>query len=171
MVSQVLSNSKGTTLIELIIAIVVAGIILSAMFSSYANIFVRSDDPMVMQQSLLAAKALMEEVVAKPYLDPTLKTLCPTRPANRAEFDNVCDYDGYSVDGVRDNAGNEYNMLSAYTLSVSIERAEWGGATSSVPANCNMKIQVTCANALGNPVVLPAYRTCYEFEECSALCN
>ncbi len=171
MVSQVLSNSKGTTLIELIIAIVVAGMILSAMFSTYANIFVRSDDPMVMQQSLLAAKALMEEVVAKPFLDPTYKTLCPEKPEHRIDFDNVCDYDGYSVTGVRDNAGNEYLMLGAYTLSVTIERAEWGGATSSVPANCNMRIQVTSGNALGNPVTLTGYRTCYEFEECSALCN
>lgn len=160
-------NNRGTTLIELVIAIVVAGIVLSAMFTSFGTLVGRSADPMVVQQSLLAAKALMEEIVAKPFLDPADKSLCPPRPANRTAFDNVCDYDGYSVTGIRDNAGQAYSRLTQYTLSVSVTRALWG----SIPANCNMRIQVTSSNPLGRPVTLTAYRTCYEFQECSALCN
>lgn len=160
-------NNRGTTLIELIIAIVVAGIVLSAMCVSYGNLVARTADPMVVQQSLLAAKALMQEIVAKPYLDPALKTLCPARPTSRTDFDNVCDYDGYSVTGVRDNAGQLYSALTQYTLSVSITRAAWGGLL----ANCNMKIDVTASNPLARPVTLTAYRACYEFQECSAYCN
>lgn len=156
-------HSKGATLIELVIAIVIAGIILSGMFSAYSRIMGRTADPMIAQQSLLIAKALLEEIMLKPYLDPDDASTCVAPTGARASWDNVCDYNGYTSTGVEDQEGNTYPGLNQYSIAVSVIPAV--GANNSlgnIVAAHALKVQVTVNNILQRPVVLTAWRACYE---------
>lgn len=155
----------GTTLIELIIAIVVAGIILGGMSSAYSNLMTHSADPMITQQSTLFARSMLEEILLKPFLDPATGTTCPAHSGARSTFDNVCDYNGYTTTGIVDQQGNTILDNDQYTVRVSVVADGIGG----ISATQALKVSVTVSNPLARPVTLSAWRTCYESTSCNAL--
>lgn len=162
---------KGTTLIELVIAIIVAGVMMGGMMSAYSTVISRSADPMLTQQSLLVAKSLMEEILLKPYLDPTTQSTCPAPdPDGRPSFNNVCDYNGYvSAGGITDHQGNSLAGLTQYSVSVTVAPATGANALGSIDVDRALKIQVTVTNPLARPVTLAAWRACYESTVCTSL--
>lgn len=162
-------SQQGTSLIELIIAIVIAGVMLGGLLPVFSSVTSRSADPMIVQQSVLAARAMMEEILLKSYFDPATGTVCPPAPAARAAFDNVCDFSGFTSNGIADQFGNAQAGLSAYPVSVSVAAATGSDALGSIPSSRALKVSVTVDNPLGRPVVLHAWRTCYESPVCSTL--
>lgn len=154
----------GTTLIELIIAIVVASVMLGGIMTAYSNVTGQSADPMISQQSVLAAKAIMEEILLKPYFDPAnTSDPCPSPNAGgRTSFDNVCDYHGYTSDPIVDHQGNSIPELATYSVSVSVVPAAGANALGSIPSADALRVQVTVNNPLARPVTLTAWRACYE---------
>ena len=101
-----------------VISVGVAGI-LSVM--SYTT--QHSADPMARQQAILIAESYMEEILLKPFLDPSSPAatqVCPVKEASRAAYDNVCDYNALLDDGVRDQQGNLVSGLTAYNISISV---------------------------------------------------
>lgn len=155
---------RGTTLIELIIAIVVASVMLGGIMTAYSNVTAQSADPMISQQSVLVAKAIMEEILLKPYFDPTNTTdPCPSpNVGGRPSYDNVCDYHGYSSNPIVDHQGNGIPELKAYSVSVSVVPAAGTNALGSIPSTHALRVQVTVNNPLARPVALVAWRACYE---------
>lgn len=155
---------SGTTLIELIIAIVVASVMLGGIMTAYSNVTAQSADPMISQQSVLAAKAIMEEILLKPYFDPTSTSdPCPSpNAAGRSSFDNVCDYHGYASNPIVDHQGNSIPELTAYSVSVTVVPAAGANALGSIPSADALRVQVTVNNPLARPVTLTAWRACYE---------
>lgn len=155
---------SGTTLIELIIAIVVASVMLGGIMTAYSNVTARSADPMISQQSVLAAKAIMEEILLKPYFDPAnTSDPCPSpNPGGRSSFDNVCDYHGYSSDPIVDHQENSIPELNEYSVSVTVVPAAGVNALGSIPSADALRVQVTVNNPLARPVTLTAWRACYE---------
>lgn len=163
---------QGTTLIELLIAIVVAGIVISGMIPAYQALVMRSADPQVQLQSVLIAKSLMEEVLLKPYLDPTTSTACPAASGSRTNFNNVCDYNGYVSNPVVDQQGNavfDSATRTDYSASVTVVPAANAGALGTIPSGRALKITVTVSNPLARSITLTAWRTCYESTICSSL--
>lgn len=172
-------HSHGFTLIELIMFIVIVSVGLAGVLASF-NISVRgSADPMIRKQVLLIAEATMNEILLKSYQnDPgdaantsatlgcTLSTTpvaCGVNtPADRANYNDVDDYNGFNQTGIKQIDGvTAVSGLETYRLVVAVDKttASLGGLTAG--ASQVKKITVTVTGG-SESAVLTAYRTNYE---------
>jgi MSHA pilin protein MshD len=129
-------QQAGLSLIELVMFIMVislglAGVLLVMNYTSR-----RSADPMIREQALLIAESYMEEILVKKFIDPTGGTTrtCPTAEGGRTNYDNVCDYNGLSDVGARDQFGNAITGLENYNVAVTVS----GGAGISLGPSTNL---------------------------------
>lgn len=150
------ARQAGLTLVELVMAIVVAGVVLGGMLSAWSHAVQHSADPLVMRQSLVLARGLLNEVMARPVTDPATGTACPPRPAERRDFDNLCDYADWHADVIADVDGRVYEEFAGYRQAVSITPEVWG----SLSPGEAWRVEVRVDNPLGQPVVLQAWKTC-----------
>jgi MSHA pilin protein MshD len=166
--------------------IVVVGIAVSGVLSVYSLNVRSSADPMLRKQALAIAESLLKEVLAKPYTycdpdDANVETAqnasvgplgCATTPegmgrevaqgesryANLTPFDNVNDYDGFTMDPIADLSNNGVG-LNAYSATVQVQHP--AVPLNGVPAGEILLVTVT-VNAPGNQgVSLSGYRTRY----------
>lgn len=144
------------TLVELVITIVIVGIAAAALYSAMAAIGGRSADPLLRQQSLAIAEAYLEEILLQPFLDSG-GTVCPAAPASRANFDNVCDYNGLNDNGARDSRGQAIAALANYRVQVAVSQQAWAGLAASDA----LLVQVTVTDPAGQALRLDGYRARY----------
>ena len=149
-------RQRGVTLVELVLAIVVMGVAMAGLMVAYASVIGRSADPMIYQQSIAIADSMLEEIVSKAFPDSYTGT-CPAPPGDRALFDDVCDYDGYTTTTIADVAGNDLG-ITGYSVLVDVSAA---GSDLGVPANDMVRIDIIVGNPLGNDVQLSGYRARY----------
>lgn len=107
---------RGFTLIELVIFIVVVSIGMAGILSVMNTTVKSSADPMVRKQALAIAESLLEEIVQKEYAACTAVAY-PATGWNRALFDCVDDYNGYTVGVVTDAAGSAVSGLAGYSIA------------------------------------------------------
>lgn len=176
-------RQHGLTLIELLLFVVVVGIALSAMLKVFVTATAASADPMIRRQQLAIAEALLREVELQPFTwcepnDPNAATAAnaagctqaeamgPTSSENRTGptyFDNVNDYNGFSMVGISDITGAAVAGLSGYSASVAVEVASLDNVTGGEA----LKITVTVVGPgdtlvkLANPLRLQGWRTRY----------
>ena len=181
-------RARGLTLIELLLFIVVIGIALSAMLKVFVTATAASADPMIRRQQLAIAESLLREVELMPFTwcDPTdanvetatsaavSATGCaslpegsgPESPPGGAQtrygpanfFNNVNDYAGFSMTGIRDVTNAAVAGLTGYSASVAVAAA----ALDSIPATGEaLKITVTVTAPDSSTVVLQGWRTRY----------
>jgi MSHA pilin protein MshD len=159
---------RGATLIELIMAIVIIGVAVTGVLQVMTLTTQHSADPMIREQAQLIAEAYMEEILLKPFVDPTTSTVCPAAPAGRTNYDNICDYNGLNDVGARDQFGNAIAALASYTVAVSVISA--GAALDSInntgPPIANgvrlLRVLVTVTGPAGTSVPLTGYRSDYD---------
>jgi MSHA pilin protein MshD len=171
----------GVTLIELILFIVIVSIALAAVLVVMNLATARSSDPLVRKQVLAIAEALLEEVQLMPftYCDPddanvttatsvagcatTPEALGPeaseTRYSTTTPFDNVNDYNGYTMSGINDIGGMPIPALSGYTASVTVTPTTLAGSGFTVPASASLLIAVMVTGPGNESVTLEGYRT------------
>jgi len=132
----------GMTLIELVISIVIISIALTAILSVMGFTTARSADPMLRQQANAIGQSYLEEILLRPVCDPndfstdcfaacttsacsgcSGSTLVGGGSETRATYDDVCDYDGLSDNGARDQHGNSIAALGAYNIGVNVDDA------------------------------------------------
>ena len=179
------SRQRGVSMIELVVFIVVLGIGIAGMAALYNQLTRASVDPLVRKQAVAIASSLMEEVELHPftYCDPddplvfteTSETGCSSAAMRESatigpevgetryatpRFDNVSDYNGFSMSGISGINGTPVTGLSGFTASVSIVNA---GAElpSGVPNTAALRIQVTVTGPAGVSVSLQGYRVRY----------
>jgi MSHA pilin protein MshD len=87
------AKQAGFSLIELIFFIVVVALGLAGILSVMNQTVRSSVDPLVRKQALVLADALMEEIMLKASRNPD----GGYSGSNRAQFDDVLDYQGYST--------------------------------------------------------------------------
>lgn len=172
-------RAAGLTLIELLLFVVVIGIALSAMLGVFATSTRASADPMIRRQQLAIAESLLREIQLMPFtwcdpdLDPnaalatsaasctTAEAMGPegsqTRYGPSATFNNVNDYHGFSMTGIRDVTNAAVAGLSGYSASVVVTAA----ALDTVNASDALRITVTVAAPDGNTLSLQGWRTRY----------
>ncbi|RZL40352.1 MAG: type II secretion system protein [Rubrivivax sp.] len=181
-------RAHGLTLIELLMFIVVVGIALAAMLRVFVAATAASADPMIVRQQFAIAESLLREVQLMPitWCDPddanvetataavvsatgcaaTVEAVGPesgeTRYGPTNYFDNVNDYAGFSMSGIRDLANSAVSGLSGYSASVAVAPATLDTLTAG--SGDALKITVTVLSPNGkaaDAIVLQGWRTRY----------
>jgi MSHA pilin protein MshD len=158
------SHQSGFSLIELVISIVIIGIAVTGILS-VMNITTRhSADPMIQQQALAIAEAYLEEIELRAFCDPSDPSLpgacsnpCPGAEAARDLYDNVCDYNGLSDSGARDQTGTAVTGLEDYTIDVTVTPE----ALSGIGVSNSLRIDVRVQHSNLVDITLSGYRTFY----------
>lgn len=174
-------RSRGLTLIELLLFIVVVGIALAAMLQVFTAATAASADPMIRRQQLAIAESLLREVQLMPFTwcDPTdanvetanAAAVSPGGCASLVEvsgpeagqtrygpvnfFNNVNDYAGFSMNGIRDATNAAVAGLGGYGASVGVAPA----ALDNIAAGEALKITVTVTAPDGSSLSLQGWRT------------
>lgn len=148
-----LQEQQGLTLIELVVAMVVISIALGGVLLVMNYTTSHSADPMLRQQSLAIAESYMEEITLKSYLDPDDGALCPSPEASRADYDNVCDFNGMTQNGARDQSGTLISGLGGYQVAVTVTSQNFGS-----PAVAGLKVKVQVTDPAGQGLILIGYR-------------
>lgn len=125
-------KKQGFTLIELIVAIVILSIGATAFLFLINQTTAHSADPMIEEQANAIAQSYLEEVLLNPFCDPDVSTDCPTTcvssactsctgaEASRDLFDDVCDYNGLTNNGARDQNNNAIAGLANFNITVNV---------------------------------------------------
>lgn len=172
-------RARGLTLIELLLFIVVVGIALAAMLQVFVAATQASADPMIRRQQLAIAESLLREIQLMPFTwcDPddanvdaasgtsgcatTAEAIGPEAGETRygpSYFDNVNDYQGFTMSGIRDIGNAAVSGLSGYAASVSVAPAALDSLSAAGEA---LKITVTITGPDASTLVLQGWRTRY----------
>jgi len=150
-------REAGTSLIELVVAIVVISIALTGTLLVVDTTTRRSADPMLERQAMSIADAYLREILQKDFLDPDSGSLCPTAEAQRRLYDNICDYNGLSETGARDQSGAAVTGLGGYQISISVDQtANLAGVSGSSNV---LRVDASVTDPAGRVVRLSGYRT------------
>ena len=147
-------RQAGVTLIELVVAITIISIAVSAVMGAMSVITSRSADAMVQQQAVAIAEAYLEEVLQRPVADPD--GIEPE--SGRGTFDDADDYNGLSNAGARDQFNNAISALSDYSVSVTVSSS---AALTPLPAASVRRVDVTVTHSPAVSVKLSGYRVAY----------
>jgi MSHA pilin protein MshD len=143
-------RQAGTTLIELVIAIVIVSIAVSAVLMIFSMNVGQSADPMIRHQAVAIAEAYLEEISLKPFADPG----GGDGEASRDLYDDVDDYHGLVNVGARNQFDAALAGLGDYTVSVTVTQS----ALPSIAASDSYLINVTVTHAANINFTLSAYR-------------
>ena len=161
-------RTRGFSLLEVLAAIVVLGLVFAGFATVYSTVLRHGSDAQLLSQATSVAAAYMDEILSKPYLDPDTATVCGTPEATRPSFDNTCDYDKLALNGCTatssacpslgscacDASGAPVDGLGEFTVSVNVTASNLSGASG-------LAVTVTAQHAAfdGDGVSLMAYRT------------
>jgi MSHA pilin protein MshD len=156
------AGQRGATLIVVVLFIVIVSIALTSVVNLLAVSALRSSDPVLTRQSLAIAESLLQEILSQPAgsTDPDggADTLGPeageTRTSPTLPFDNINDYDGYSMTGVVNADGSTVPGLSAYSASVSVRAQGFDG----LPSNGGWLVTVTVTAPDGSTLALSGFK-------------
>lgn len=174
-------RQSGISLIELVMFIVIVSVGIAGILS-VMNVTTRgSVDPLQRKQALAVAEALLEEVSLLPFTDcdpdglqangscTQTEILGPEaselRGSPSSPFDNVNDYNGFTLNGGGTDLGNSANVTvpAGYAAAISVATdANFGQGALALPAADALRITVNVAYNNGTDnIVLEGYRTRY----------
>lgn len=173
MVARRIGRQGGLSLVELIMFIVIVSVGVAGILSVLNLTVARSADPMVRKQVLAVAEAMMDEILAKDFQNdpadpgnssatlgctPTTTPRCSVNtPADRRNYNDVDDFNGWNQTGVYQQDGTLAPVLGTYTVSVTV------AAAAAAPMNAVAAKQVTVTVTGGSETIsLVGYRTNYE---------
>ena len=146
-----ISRQAGTTLIELVVAIVIISIAASSVLMALSTSVTYSADPMIRHQAVAIAEAYLEEIALKSFVDPD----GVDGEGSRDLYDDVDDYDGLVDNGARNQFDAAIAALSDYTVSVTVT------ASSALPSIASTElylISVQITHAANVNFTVSAYR-------------
>ena len=135
-------RQRGLTLVELVVSLVIAGVVISTLWSAWALLGRSSADPLVARQQLAIAQSLLREMELQPL--PGTATAAAT--PGRTGFASINDYNGLSLTGITDVEGNAVPGLQAYHASITVAQL----ALAGVPAGSGFWVQVSVAGPGGS---------------------
>lgn len=163
-----LPRQQGFSLLEVIVAIVMLGLIFAGFTSLYATVFIEAAEPQIQAQALSVAESYLSEITSRPYRDPNTLGVCAGGEANRPLFDDVCDYNGLASNGCTATTtacptlgtcacgrdGAPLDGLPGFTVTVGVAPATLGSVNG-----LQAQVQVTHAGLATNTVTLQSFRT------------
>ena len=152
-------QQRGFSLIELVMAIVIFNVAITGLLSTYSFLVQNSADPMVRLQSMSIANSYLEEIMLTPFLDPTSSNFCNTgtMTTDRANFDDICDYNGLNDDGAKNQFGQHVSTLASYSINVSVQT----DTIASIPAGDWARIDVTVTDPQGTQTIVSGFKANY----------
>ncbi|RIZ68198.1 MAG: type II secretion system protein [Methylococcales bacterium] len=188
----VVKHQTGLSLIELIIFIVIVSLAMAGVFAAINFNAQHSVDPVVKKQALAIAEAMLEEIELMPftYCDPndtqattasstaacttgyievmgpdTISGATETRYSATTPFDNVNDYNGFSMaaGAILDITGANLD-LSGYAMSVTVVNNALNGVgvtNVSTTPSLSLLITVTVTGPNNTTVSLQGFRSQY----------
>jgi MSHA pilin protein MshD len=147
-------NSRGVTLIELVVAMVVMAIAMTGVMLVINYATSHSADPVLRHQAIAIAESYMEEICLKDISDPD----GTDGESERVDYDDVDDYDGLSDSGVKDAYGDTVSGLDSYAVGVSVTDVSFGPTGNQVSG---AQIVVTVTDPAGQSLSLTSYRADY----------
>lgn len=142
-------SQAGIGLIELVISIVIISIAASAVLGLIASTTARSADSVLLRQSIAIATAHLEEISARPIVDPD----GADGEAARSLFDDVDDYAALVASPVADTTGAPIPGLSDYRVTVVVANAD----LPSVSAGEGVRVDVQVTHPAVADVRLSRY--------------
>jgi MSHA pilin protein MshD len=145
---------RGVTLIEVIVAMTVISICVTAVLGLLSAIAVRSAGAVAGTQAQSVAMAYLDEILSKAYQDPN-----GVSESGRQNFDDVLDYNGLDETGATDCTNTEITGLGLYRVRVTVSTVQFGSpAPKAVSAR---RIDVRVTDPTGVTILLSGYRTSY----------
>lgn len=144
-----IKRMAGTTLIELIVAIVIVSTALAGLVAAYNRANTASADPLITQQQLAIAESMMEEVMQKPFV------VAQQNQTGRLFFNDVRDYNNYGPAAVSNVNGDAVPGLGRYTVQVRVDQP---AITGVAPADA-LRIEVIVRAAGAENLRLVGWRT------------
>jgi MSHA pilin protein MshD len=173
------ARQRGASLIEVVVFIVVVSVAAGAVLGALQWATLASPDPMIRKQMLAIAESMIEEITQAPFTwcDPTDANVATatsaagcaslaegigpeageSRYSTSSPFNNVNDYDGFSMSGIRNAVNDPISGLERYAVSVGVQAvtlADTGGA--GAPA---LRITVSVTGPANGQLVMEAFRT------------
>jgi MSHA pilin protein MshD len=157
MLNNLKPQQRGASLIELIMFIVIITVALAGILLVTDTVTGRSADSLVRKQGRAIAESLLEEIQLQNFATPG-GFGGPYTQANRASFDTVTNYDGFTTNGIFSVSNTSIAGLGSYKVTaVSVVPTALG---SIAAANCYL-ITVTVKDTQGNDNTVFGYRTNY----------
>lgn len=145
-----MSNSRGFTLVEMLIAIVVIGVGLAGVLVAFQTTVRGSADPLVLRQMQAVAEGLLEEALSKPFSG---QAGAGAGGCARDGFNDVDDYNGYVSNGICEVNGAAVPGLEAYDVRIDVAAAAVAGVATK-------RVQVRVSRG-GDSLQLVGHRSGY----------
>jgi MSHA pilin protein MshD len=140
-------HERGVTLVELVIAIVIIAIAVSAVMGVLSMTTRGSAEAMIRNQAVAIAASYLEEIRLKDFA-------AGSGTGSRAAFDDVSDYNGLVDVGAHDQFGNAIAGLDQYTVRVTV-----GAGTIGTLSGAHVRrIDVNVQHAIGINMTISGYR-------------
>ena len=144
-------HQAGVTLVELIVALTLAGVVMGSIWSAWTLLIGRSADPLVARQSLAIAQSLLREIELQPLPGTAVSGSTP----GRTGYASINDYNGLTMSGISDAEGAAVPGLEGYGASISVASL----ALSGVPAGSGWWVTVIVTGPGGERVQLAQWRS------------
>lgn len=151
-------SQRGISLIELIMFIVIVSGALAGLLLVMNVNTTNSADPLIQKQALAIAESLLEEIELHDFSNPVGGFTGTHSQANRANFDDIFDYDGFATTGIYPADGSVVGVpgLADYDVSVAVIMVTWvSGGTDAA------QITVTVTEPSGRTIDAVGYRVNY----------
>ncbi|TCS41645.1 prepilin-type N-terminal cleavage/methylation domain-containing protein [Reinekea marinisedimentorum] len=176
------AQQRGVTLVEMIIAIVIISIAAVALLQGLGQQTRNNVDPMIQSQAQMLARQYLAEVSTKSFFDPSgdprldpnlseaevnnaISDQSESSNANRALWNNLYEYDGYSSAIYELNGTTPVSGLSGYSVAIDIDISNGLAlGTLSNSATCPpviALIEVVVTDPRNQQTKLSGYRTAY----------
>ncbi|MBH9551326.1 type IV pilus modification PilV family protein [Inhella gelatinilytica] len=147
--------TRGFTLVEMIIAILVLGFGLAGVLVAFQQTTKGSADPLIHRQLLSVAEGYLEEVLSRPFASNLARSV---NGCARDGFHDVDDYAGFTNQSVCPiDSTTPVSGLELYTVSIAVEAM----ALNGVAADQARRITVTAQRSDGQSLTLVGWRTHY----------
>jgi len=157
--SSILASQYGISLIELVMFIVIVSVAMAGIMLVINTNTQYSADPLIRKQALTVAASLLEEIESRVFSPGGFAG--PYTQANRASFDDIMDYNGFSTTGAYPASGvTAVTGLESYNVSVVVLKplaANWGNISAASAA----RITVTVTDPIGQTVEAIGYKVDY----------
>jgi MSHA pilin protein MshD len=157
-------SRRALTLLEVVVATLVTGAMLVAALESVGAVFHTNRQNADRLRGMSLTHELMAEIMAMPYKDPTattslLGTESGESTASRATFDDVDDYNGLNIVGLRTKSGTVRPVFAGWRTQAQVEWIEVSTGLVWILGDTGLKrITVTVTSPTGDATQLVGYR-------------